>query len=215
MPRRSLGTASSPSIFRLGVPRIGSATDPEVDDLGTVAAVSEPSSWRTGRSVDGGVDRVPVPATSGALWVCGKHHIAPDVEKVMERLSIDTVVCLNQQHELTERYPEYVRWLAQAGETVMWHPVPDLHAPPLDELVHLADEILRRLDLGHGVLVHCGAGIGRAGTVVAAVLMRRGVPLDRAVAAVASARPTAGPEAGAQRDVLEELAVQQSDDPRS
>lgn len=165
------------------------------------------SAWRSGRSLDGGVDRVPVPATAGHLYLCGKHHIAPDPLAVVERLDIETVVCLNQQHELVGRYPDYVQWLASAGSRAIWHPVPDLHAPSLADASRLADEILRRLDNNHNVLIHCGAGVGRAGTMAAAVLVRRGVPLERALAEVADARPMAGPEAGAQRSLLEAMTA--------
>ncbi|MDZ7673529.1 MAG: tyrosine-protein phosphatase [Acidimicrobiales bacterium] len=167
--------------------------------------MTEPSKWRTGRSVDGGIDRVPVPATAGTLWLCGKHLIGPDPVATIERLGVDTVVCLSQQHELIQRYPHYVDWLAQRGDHAIWHPVPDLHAPPLAEATRLADEILRRLDLGHSVLVHCGAGIGRAGTMAAAVLLRRGVDLDTTLDTIAACRPTAGPEAGAQTELLEAM----------
>lgn len=165
-----------------------------------------PAAWRTGRSLDGGIDRVPVPATTGELWLCGKHLIGPDPVATIEALGIDTVVCLSQQHELVERYPTYIDWLSTAGEAAIWHPVPDLHAPSPEEAIRLGDEILRRLDLGHSVLVHCGAGIGRAGTLAAVVLLRRSVSLEHALQTVASCRPMAGPEAGAQRDLLETLA---------
>lgn len=164
--------------------------------------MADSPAWRTGRSVDGGIDRVPVPGTTGELWLCGKHLIGPDPVATIERMGIDTVVCLSQQHELVDRYPEYVSWLATVGEHALWHPVPDLHAPPLEETVRLADEILRRLDLGHRVLVHCGAGIGRAGTMAAAVLMRRGCSRHDALATVAACRPMAGPEAGNQTELL-------------
>lgn len=168
---------------------------------------STPAAWRTGRSVDGGIDRVPVPGTHGTMWLCGKHLIGPDPVATIESLGIDTVVCLSQQHELVERYPHYVDWLAEAGEAAIWHPIPDLHAPHPDEAVKLVDEILRRLDLDHHVLIHCGAGIGRAGTIAAAVLLRRGVPLDHALATVAACRPMGGPEAGPQTALLEHLAA--------
>lgn len=164
------------------------------------------SEWRSGRSLDGGVDRIPVPA-AGSLWVCGKHHIAPDPLAVIERLDIEAVVCLNQQHELVDRYPDYVAWLSSAGSRAIWHPVPDLHAPSLTDAVRLADEILRRLDNNHNVLIHCGAGVGRAGTMAAAVLVRRGVSLQRALDEVADSRPMAGPEAGAQRALLEAMSA--------
>jgi hypothetical protein len=42
--------------------------------------------------------------------------------------------------------------------------------------------------------------------VAAALLVTMGVPLDAALDTVRASRPTAGPEAGAQRDLLDFLA---------
>jgi protein-tyrosine phosphatase len=68
------------------------------------------------------------------------------------------------------------------------------------------DSLYERLVAGERLVITCGAGIGRAGTVAVAVLMRAGASLDDAVAIVRAHRPMAGPESGAQLDVLTELA---------
>ena len=57
------------------------------------------------------------------------------------------------------------------------------------------------------MLVHCGAGIGRAGTLAVCLLMEHGVAADDALALVARHRPMAGPEVGAQRELVDELAA--------
>jgi protein-tyrosine phosphatase len=54
--------------------------------------------------------------------------------------------------------------------------------------------------------VHCAAGIGRAGTTAVALLMLLGVEIDDALATVRANRPMAGPEVGAQLDLITELA---------
>ena len=118
------------------------------------------------------------------------------------------VVCLNERYELEDRYPEYVDWLLHAAaDRAIWFPLHDMHAPPLDAVQPLFAEIARRLDEDEGVIVHCGAGVGRAGTVAAALLMRRGLSLDDALATVASSRPMAGPQTLAEALFLEELAA--------
>jgi protein-tyrosine phosphatase len=71
----------------------------------------------------------------------------------------------------------------------------------------LLTAIGERLAGGGRVLVHCGAGIGRAGTVAVCVLMEHGVGRDDALALVARHRPMAGPEVGAQRHLVDELAA--------
>jgi protein-tyrosine phosphatase len=70
----------------------------------------------------------------------------------------------------------------------------------------LLADLRTRLDRGEGLLLHCGAGIGRAGTVAAGLLVTTGTPLVDALALVRAHRPMAGPEAGAQADLLEALA---------
>jgi Swiss Army Knife protein, DSP-PTPase phosphatase domain len=160
--------------------------------------------WR-----DGGLDRVPVAALAGQLWLCGKHVVGADPQAALRRIGGEgTIVCLNQPGELADRYPVYVDWLREHdGGRALWFPIPDLHAPALDDLRPLLAEIGRRLAAGGHVLVHCGAGIGRAGTVAVCVLMQHGFGRDDALAHVADHRPMAGPEVGAQRDLVDELAA--------
>ena len=159
------------------------------------------------RQRHGGVDEIPLPSIDGRLWLCGKHFIGPDVEDAITQVGASTVVCLNEAHELESRYPDYVAWLrANRNERAVWSPVPDLHAPDLETAVALVELLRTRLDGGEVLLVHCGAGFGRAGTIAAALLLRLGVPLPDAVDTVARHRPMAGPEAGVQQELLESLA---------
>jgi protein-tyrosine phosphatase len=159
------------------------------------------------RSLHGGVDEVPLPAGRGRLWLCGKHYIGPDPEAALRRVAATTVVCLNEAHELEARYPDYVSWLrTNDGERAVWLPVPDLHAPDLGRAVELLEHLHGRLDRGEALLVHCGAGIGRAGTLAVGLLVWAGMPVDAALDHVRASRPMAGPEAGAQRELVALLA---------
>lgn len=167
------------------------------------------TDWRAERTRNGGADRVPLPSDRGGLWLCGKHFIGPDAELALHKTGATTVVCLSQAPELADRYPEYLEWLAaNAPARAVWFPVPDLHAPEIDVARAIVHELRERVEAGEVLLVHCGAGIGRAGTMAAALLMAMGAGLDDAVATVAAHRPMAGPEAGAQRDLLVALADQ-------
>jgi protein-tyrosine phosphatase len=165
------------------------------------------SGWLDERRRNGGADEIPLPAGAGRLWLCGKHYVGPDPEDALAKLGATTIVCLNEPTEIADRYPDYVAWLkANRPERAVWFPVPDLHAPAVDEARAFVDELHDRLERGEGVLLHCGAGIGRAGTMAAALLMRMGVAPDDALATVAAHRSMAGPEAGAQADLLRALA---------
>ncbi len=162
-----------------------------------------PGEWPSGRSRDGGVDEIPLPAGVGRLGLCGKHVVGPDPERALRATGADVVVCLCEEHEIAARYPGYVAWLrAEARARALWAPVPDLHAPPPSVVAVVAE----RLASGEGLLVHCGAGIGRAGTVAVGVLVAMGAGLPDALRVVGSSRPMAGPEAGAQTAFLEDMA---------
>ena len=149
-----------------------------------------------------------MPAGSGRLWLCGKHFIAPDPEAALTEVGASGVVCLNDTAELIPRYPRYVEWLrANRPDRVIWHPVPDLGAPTLAEAVTLLLDIRSRLAVGSSLVAHCGAGMGRAGTVAAGLLVTMGVPVKEAVWRVGAHRPMAGPQSGSQTDLLVALAA--------
>ncbi len=164
-------------------------------------------AWLTERRRNGGIDEVPLPASAGRLFLCGKHFIGPDVEAALTRAEASVVVCLNKRYELEPRYPDYVAWLIDHAATrAIWEPIEDMHAPSVDEFGALVDRVRARLDAGDGVIVHCGAGIGRAGTLAAALLISFGAGHDDALAAVRAARPSAGPQTFVQDQLLADYA---------
>jgi protein-tyrosine phosphatase len=166
------------------------------------------SDWPRGRARDGGVDEIPLPEGPGRLWLCGKHFVAPDPVAALATTGADRILCLCERHELVDRYPDYLAWLtANDRQAAMWFSIPDLHAPSVEEVQPLLLRVREHIHAGHGLLMHCGAGIGRAGTMAVALLMQMGVPVAQALSTVAAARPLAGPEAGAQTELLERLAA--------
>ncbi|CAB4857306.1 unannotated protein [freshwater metagenome] len=163
--------------------------------------------WYNDRARHGGADAVPLP-NGGRLWLCGKHFVGPDPDAALAAVGASAVVCLNQRSELVDRYPHYVEWLrTQAPLRAVWFPIPDLGAPHLDAATELLESLCQRVERGDTLLVHCGAGIGRAGTIAAGLLMALGSGAADALALVAAHRPMAGPEAGAQRDLIAALVA--------
>ena len=165
------------------------------------------AGWLSERSRNGGIDEVQMPVAPGRLWLCGKHFVGPDPQGALDRTGAATVVCLNEADELAPRYPGYVQWLGTAGHArAVWYPIPDLHAPPVDELVPVLEDLHGRLRAGRGVVVSCGAGIGRAGTVAASLLVLDGAELADALDLLGRSRPMAGPQTREQLDFLEAFA---------
>lgn len=162
--------------------------------------------WLTDRQRDGGIDEIPLPGGSpGTLHLCGKRAAARIVAHTPWP---STVVCLTERHELVDRYPDYVRWLDDADDDrAIWFPMPDLGVPSIERMAPFVDELVDRLGRGDALLVHCGAGMGRAGTTAVGVLVRLGADVATACETVAAARPGAGPEVGAQLALVRELAA--------
>lgn len=171
--------------------------------------------WPRGRSRDGGIDEIPLPGATGSLWLCGHRVVGPDPEAALARVGAASILCLCQDHELRERYPDYVAWLASEGaERARWFPIPDLGVPALADMLGLIEDSTARLRAGDRLIAHCAAGIGRSGTFATAVLLALGVSHDEATAIVADNRPTAGPEVGAQADLIAALADHYASSPK-
>ena len=68
---------------------------------------------------------------------------------------------------LTEDRPRR-DWADAAGLLVFHEPLEDMEAPSQAQLDRAVSAIVRAVDLSKGVAVHCGAGLGRTGVVIAA-----------------------------------------------
>jgi protein-tyrosine phosphatase len=164
--------------------------------------------WPGERALTGGVDRIPLSTPGGALWLCGKRFVGPDPEAALAQTATTTVVCLCESHELSSRYPAYVTWLrSNQPARALWFPVADLDGPPLAEGRSALADLGQRVGQGERLLMHCGAGIGRAGTMATGLLITLGADPAAAAALVAAHRPMAGPQSSAQVDFLAALAA--------
>jgi atypical dual specificity phosphatase len=89
---------------------------------------------------------------------------------------------------LTEDPPDK-REVQAAGLLVYHVPVPDMTAPTQEDLDRCVSAIEKAKQHGMGVAIHCGAGAGRTGAVLACYFVEHGATADQAVAKVRRLRP--------------------------
>jgi protein-tyrosine phosphatase len=128
------------------------------------------------------------------------------LERTWEALrweGIQLIVCLAELEEIRGKSAAYAAALeVQAVPCpVESFPVADFGVPDDREAFWaLASSVGRRLTRGERVVIHCGAGIGRTGTLAACVLLGLGEPPAQAEQAVLAAG--SHPETTAQRALV-------------
>lgn len=125
--------------------------------------------------------------------------------------SVHSVLCLQEEHELAmlpvaETLAERRAAVEARGIRFVHEPIADMDAPGVARMRRLVDGVLSELDESRNVLVHCWAGLGRAGTLAACVLVARGLTPQLAVAHLRRVRP------GAVQSIVQERLIRQYGD---
>jgi atypical dual specificity phosphatase len=89
---------------------------------------------------------------------------------------------------LTEDPPRRA-WVNDAGLFGVHEPVMDMEAPTQGQLDRILSAIRRAHERNMGVAVHCTAGLGRTGVIVACYFVTRGMTAKNAIARVRRLRP--------------------------
>jgi atypical dual specificity phosphatase len=123
------------------------------------------------------------------------------------REGIRAVVCLLNMRSAEAAYHA-------AGFSYLCIPIVDGQAPSMEQFQTFMEFTRQQHAQGHGVAVHCVAGIGRTGTMLAGHLITGGMAVDEAIARVRQLRPGAV-ETSAQMRFLHQLAQDLQQNPPS
>jgi protein-tyrosine phosphatase len=112
------------------------------------------------------------------------------------RLGIHLVVSLLEDNEARTLGLDAERDMVKGlGMDFVSFPIPDMGLPKsVEEFASLSKMLLKRVDAGTNILVHCHAGIGRSGLMAAGILLHCDLDPQQAFAHVSKMRGVRVPE---------------------
>lgn len=136
--------------------------------------------------------RLGLTCAPGLWWPSRGSHsdllLRDDLANLVHAHVATVLVTLLEQPEIAA-LGDLRREARRAGLTWVHFPIPDMWIPAdVPATRKLVERILRSLEGGDDVIVHCWAGLGRTGTIAAACLITRGMAPTAAMETVRVAR---------------------------
>ena len=125
----------------------------------------------------------------GFSWI-DKPHLAAHAQpgsleeyRWLREHGVHLVICLSEN-------PPRRDWVNDAGLFSMHIPIEDMHAPSPSQIDLCIASIDKANKNDFGVSIHCGAGLGRTGTIIACWLVQQdGMTAPEAIARIRRLRP--------------------------
>jgi atypical dual specificity phosphatase len=106
----------------------------------------------------------------------------PETLAWLRQQGIELVITLTEE-------PLRRDWLTDAGLLALHVPIGDMTAPTFDQIEACVSALRKAKEQGMGVAIHCFAGKGRTGTILAAYFVDRGLSPEEAIARIRELRP--------------------------
>jgi atypical dual specificity phosphatase len=141
----------------------------------------------------------------------------PTLAALARPTSLEDLLWLRRQGlqvllSLTEDPPRR-DWVNEAGLLMYHEPLEDMEPPTQEQLDRCVSAVRKGITGELGVAVHCGAGLGRTGVVLAAYLVTTGMSASSAITKVRKLRPHSI-ETDEQAEAVEWFARRQRQDDR-